>query len=86
MSFFVLYALLFVLSSCAIILMRRELVALLLLSFGCLITVNVLWLFLTVPWAGLQFVMVVFPDHSLLLFVLTRSKSSSETARMRGSS
>ena len=25
-------------------------------------------LFLTVPWVGLQFVIVVFPDHSHLLF------------------
>ena len=53
-------------SSFAIILTRkRELVALLLLSFGCLVTINVLWLFLTVPWVGLQFVIVVFPDHTL---------------------
>ena len=37
----------YVLSSFAIILTRkRELVALLLLSLGCLVTVNVLWLFL----------------------------------------
>ena len=47
--------------------MKRELVALLLLSFGCLFNVNVLWLFLTVPWVGLQF--VIFPDHTHLLFV-----------------
>ena len=63
------YALLYVLSSFAIILPRkRELVALLLLSFGCLVTVNVLWLFLTVPWVGLQFVFVVLTDHTHLLF------------------
>ena len=43
---------------------KRELVVLLLLSFGCLVTVNVLRLFLTVPWAGLQSVIVVFPDHT----------------------
>ena len=42
-----------------------ELVALLLLSFGCLVTVNVLWLFLRV---GLQCVIVVFPDYAHLLF------------------
>ena len=43
MLVFVWYALLYVLSSFAIILTRkRELVALLLLSFGCLLTVNVL--------------------------------------------
>ena len=47
----------------AIILTReRELVALLLLSFGCLVVVGVLSLFLRVPWVGLQFVIVVFPD------------------------
>ena len=61
---------LYVLSSFAIMLTRkRELVALLLLSFGCLVTVNVLWLFLMVPWVGLQFVIVVFPDHTYLPFL-----------------
>ena len=48
---------------------KKELVALLLLSFGCLVTVNVLWLFLKVPWVGLQFVIVVFADHTHLIFV-----------------
>ena len=57
------YALLYVLSSFAMILTRkRELVALLLLYFRCLVTVNIPWLFLTEPWVGLQFVIVVFPD------------------------
>ena len=56
-------------SSFAILLRRmRELVALLLLSFIGLLTVNVLWLFLIVLWVGLQFVIVLFPDHTLLLF------------------
>ena len=69
MLVFVWYALHYVHSSFAIILMRkRELVALLLLSFGCLVTVNLLRLFLTVPWVGLQCVIVVFPDHTHLLF------------------
>ena len=63
------YALLYVLSSFAIILTRkRELAALILLSFGCLFTVNVLYLSLTVSWIGLQFVIMVFPDHTHLLF------------------
>ena len=31
-------------------------------------TVDVLWLLLTVPWIGLQCVIMVFPDHSYLLF------------------
>ena len=62
------YSLLCVLSSFAIILTRKkELVALPLLSFRCLDTVNVLWLFLTVPWVGLQCVIDVFPDHIHLL-------------------
>ena len=53
----------------AIILTRKgELVALLLLSFWCLVTVNVLYLFLMVTWVGLQFMTVVFPDHSHLRF------------------
>ena len=55
-------------SSFAIILKRkRKLVALLLLSCGCIVTINVLWLFLTVPLVGLQCVIVVFPDHTHLL-------------------
>ena len=59
------YALLCVLSSFAIILKRkRKLVALLLLSYRCIVTINVLWLFLTVPWFGLQCVIVVFPAHT----------------------
>ena len=31
-------------------------------------TFGVLWLFLTVLWVGLQCVIVVFPDHTQLLF------------------
>ena len=38
------------------------------LSFRCFVTVKVLWLYLTVPRVGLQFVTVVFPDHTHLLF------------------
>ena len=63
------YALLCVHFSFAIILNRkRKLVALLLLSCRCIVTSNVLWLFLAVPWVGLQYVIVVFPDHTHLLF------------------
>ena len=55
------FALLCVHSSFAIILKRkRKLVALLLLSYRCIVTINVLWLFLTVPLIGLQCVIVVF--------------------------
>ena len=55
--------LLYVHSSIAIILMgKRELDALLNLSSWCLVMVE--QLFLAVPWGCLQFVIVVFPDHS----------------------
>ena len=48
------YALLCVHSSFAIILKRmRKLVALLLLSYMCIVTLTLLWLFLTVPWVCL---------------------------------
>ena len=49
---------------------KTFLVALLILSYRCIVTINVLWLFLTVPWVGLQCVIVVFPDHTHLLFAL----------------
>ena len=61
-------ALLYVPSSFAIILVgKRELVALLSLSFWC--HVIVVWLFLAVPWGSLQFVIVIFPDHTHLPFL-----------------
>ena len=67
------YALLCVHSSFAIILKRKiKLVALLLLPYNCIVTINVLRLFLTVPWVGLQCVIVIFPDHTHLLFVTER--------------
>ena len=54
--------------SIAIILMgKRELIALLNLSSWCLVIVE--GLFLAVPRGCLQFVMVVFPDHTHLLFL-----------------
>ena len=60
-------ALLHVHSSRAIILMeKREQVALLSLSSWFLVIA--VWLFLAVHWACLQSVVVVFPDHTHLLF------------------
>ena len=60
--------LLYVHSSIAIILMgKRELVDLLNLSSWCLVMVE--RLFLAVPWGCLRFVIVVFPDHTHLLFL-----------------
>ena len=68
MFVFVYYALLYVYSSFAIILKRkRKLVALLLLSYRCIVTMDVLWLFLMVRWVGVQCVIVVFSDHIYLL-------------------
>ena len=45
---------------------KRELIALLSLSSWCLVMVG--RLFLAVPRGCLQFVIVVFPDHTHLLF------------------
>ena len=60
--------LLYVLSSIAMILMgKRKLVALLNLSSWCLVMVE--WLFLAVPRGFLRFVIVVFLDHTHLLFL-----------------
>ena len=60
--------LLYVHFSIAIILMgKRELIALLNLSSWCLVMVE--RLFLAVPRGCLQFVIVVFPDHTHLLFL-----------------
>ena len=56
-------------SSIAIILMgKRELNTLLNSSSWCLVMVE--WLFLAVPWGCLRFVIVVFPDHTHLLFFI----------------
>ena len=65
--------LLYVHSSIAIILMgKRKLVALLNLSSWCLVMIE--WLFLAVPWGCLRFVIVVFPDHTHLLFLIKRHR------------
>ena len=62
------YALLYIHSSFAIILMgKRELVVLLILSSCCLVIV--VWRFLAVPWVCLQFVIVVFRDLTHLLIL-----------------
>ena len=47
---------------------KIEQVALLNLSSWCLVMVE--WLFLVVPWGSLRFVIVVFPDHTCLLFLV----------------
>ena len=48
---------------------KRELIALLNLSSWCLVIVEPL--FLAVPRGCLQFVIVVFPDHTHLLFLVS---------------
>ena len=47
---------------------KRELVTMLSLSSLCLVII--VWLFLAVPWVCLQFVIVVFPDHTHILFLM----------------
>ena len=64
--------LLYVHSSIAVILMgKRELIALLILSSLCLVMVG--RLFLAVPRGCLQFVIVVFQIHTHLLFRQNRN-------------
>ena len=72
--------LLYVHSSNEIILMgKRELIALLNMSSWCLVMVE--RLFLAVPRGCLQFVIVVFPDHTHLLFlVFTNNKGADQPA------
>ena len=59
---------------------KRELFALLNLSSWCLVMAE--WLFLPLPWGCLRFVIVVFPDHTqLLFFVLAKSTAPVEKTR-----
>ena len=72
-------------SSIAIILMgKRLLVALLNLASRCLVMVE--GLFLAVPWGCLRFVIVVFPDHTHLLFYtrIIRGNNSEWTHSLKG--
>ena len=62
------YALLCVLSSLEIILTRDRERLFCFIFFWFLVTDNVPWLLLTVLWVGLQCVILVFPDHTHLLF------------------
>ena len=70
------YALLRAHSSFAIILKRkRNVVALLLLSYRCIVTLNVRRLFLTVHWVGLQYVIMIYPDHTRLFLYMGKSNN-----------
>ena len=64
-------------SSIAIILMgKRELVALLILSYWCLAMVG--WLFLAMPRGCLWFVIVVFPDHTHYFLIMCPNAVNSQ--------
>ena len=77
--------LLYIHSSIAIILMgKRELIALLNLSSWCLVMVE--RLFLAMPRGCLQFVIVVFPDHTHLLFLAKLYCKFDELDKLRMSS
>ena len=70
--------LLYVHSSIAIILMgKREMIALLNLSSWCLVMVE--GLFLAVPGGCLQFVIVIFPDHTHLLLLQSQKSIACES-------
>ena len=53
---------------------KRVLAVLLYLSSLCLVTVNVLRIFLVVLWVGVPCVIVIFPDHTHFLFFLSRAR------------
>ena len=75
--------LLYVHSGIATILMgKRELIALLNLSSWCLVMVELL--FLVVPRGCLQFVIVVFPDHTHLLFLTRCAKRNKKVLPTSG--
>ena len=60
---------------------KRELVVLLNLSSWCLLMVE--WLFLAVSWGCLRFVIMVFPDHTHLLFMSANNSITFFTDMLR---
>ena len=66
-------ALLYVLSAFAVVLAEWGW-GLWLLCFYCLVNVGVLWLFFTVSWVGLGYVVVVFPGRSCSLTLIYMQK------------
>ena len=62
------FVVLYFMSILVILMGKRELVAWLNLSSWCLMMVE--WLFLAVPLGCLRFVIVVFPEHTNLLFFI----------------
>ena len=65
------------------IIKKREPIALLKLSSWPSCGCSVLWLFFTVPWLGLQCVIVAFPCHSHLLFYKMRFISKGNNSCIR---
>ena len=63
---------------------NRELVSLLSLSSWCLMIV--VWLFLAVPRVRLQFVIVVFSDHTQILFFIEIQKQLFFSPQYKGKS
>ena len=49
-------------------------------------TVGVLWLFLVLPWVGLQCVIVLYPSHTRLLFFTVHKMSFHEKIKTGESS
>ena len=52
-----------------------------LLNVRFIVTINFLWLFLMVPWVGLQCVSVAFPDHIHLFVTIYSNKGLSSLSR-----
>ena len=48
----------------------EKFVLLLLLSYGRIVTKNILWLFLTVLWVVLLCMIVIFPSHTHFFFIV----------------
>ena len=59
---------------------KRELIALLNLSSWCLVMID--RLFLAVPRGCLQFVIVIFPDHNHLLFLMQTINKKGATDKL----
>ena len=69
------YALLCVQFSFAIILKRKKKAGCFaFIVLQCIVIINVMCRFLTVPWVGVQGVIVVFPDHTHLLFSIVERR------------
>ena len=48
----------------------RAICFILFIAVWCHMTIRILWLFFEVPWVGMEYVSVVFPGHTHILFTL----------------